>query len=87
MEAASCARPVIAFDVPGCREIVKEGINGFLVSFGDQLGLEKTIMKLIKDTDLCIQMGKKGREMVEAEFSDEKINAATFEIWKETLKC
>lgn len=87
MEAASCARPVIAFDVPGCREIVKEGINGFLVSFGDQLGLEKAIMKLINNTDLCIQMGKKGREMVEAEFSDEKINAATFEIWKETLKC
>ena len=29
LEAASCARPTVAFNVPGCREIVRDGINGF----------------------------------------------------------
>ena len=83
LEAASCERPTVAFNVPGCREIVRDGINGFLVSFGDETALEKAIVTLINDRSLCARMGAKGREIVEQAFSSEIINAKTFAIWNE----
>lgn len=83
LEAASCARPIVAFDVSGCREIVRDGVNGFLVNFGDETALETAIVTLIKDKSLCKKMGVNGREIVEQEFSGEMINAQTFGIWNE----
>ncbi len=83
LEGASCARPVVAFDVPGCREIVRDGINGFLVNFGDETALEKAIVTLVNDRSLRVKMGAKGREIVEQEFSSEIINEQTFAIWNE----
>ena len=83
LEAASCARPIVAFDVSGCREIVRDGVNGFLVNFGDETALETAIVTLIKDRSLCKKMGVNGREIVEQEFSGEMINAQTFGIWNE----
>ena len=83
LEAASCARPTVAFNVPGSREIVHDGINGFLVSFGDEAALEKAVVNLISDRSLCTKMGAKGREIVEQAFSGEIINAQTFAIWNE----
>ena len=85
LEAASCARPVIAFDVAGSREIVKDGKNGFLVPFKDQNRLEAALITLITDRQLCKKMGRAGRKMVEAEFSDRHINRQTFDIWDEVL--
>lgn len=85
LEAASCARPVVAFDVPGCREIVRDGINGFLVPFGDETALELALIKLIQDTKLCAKLGKAGRKIVESEFSHNIIAAETFAVWDEVL--
>ena len=85
LEAASCARPVVAFDVAGSREIVQDGKNGFLVPFRDQMQLEQALMTLITDKALSIRMGKAGRKLVEAEFSDRHINRQTFDIWNEVL--
>ena len=87
MEAASCGRPVIAFDVPGSREIVQDGVNGFLVPFQDQNSLENALLNLIHNRALCTEMGREGRKLVEEEFSDARINQQTFNIWAEVLKC
>jgi glycosyltransferase involved in cell wall biosynthesis len=75
----------VAFDVPGCREIVRDGINGFLVPFGDETTLELALIKLIQDSKLCAEMGKAGRKIVEAEFSQNIIAAETFSVWDEVL--
>lgn len=85
LEGASCARPVVAFDVPGCREIVRNGINGFLIPLGDEDGLERALIELIKDVKLCKIMGNAGRKIVEDEFSHEIVAAETFTIWEEVL--
>lgn len=85
LEGASCARPVVAFDVPGCREIVRDGVNGFLLPFGDQAALETALLKLVQDPNLCGRMGKAGRKIVEAEFSQTIIAAETFAVWDEVL--
>lgn len=84
LEAGSSSRPVVAFNVPGCREVVKNKINGFLVKFRNEYALEKALIKLINDKKLCEKMGKNGRKIVEKHFASEIINAQTFKIWNET---
>lgn len=85
LEGVSCARPVVAFDVPGCREIVRDGINGFLVPFGDEAKLEEALIELIQYPKLCARMGKAGRKIVETEFSQKIIAAETFAVWDEVI--
>lgn len=45
LEAAACARPIIASDVAGCREVVKDGVNGFLVPARDAAALAHAIIR------------------------------------------
>lgn len=85
LEAASCSRPAVAFNVPGCREVIENKVNGFLVEFGNENELEKVLIKLINNKKLCDQMGKNGRNIVEREFSSKIINTQTFNIWKEII--
>ena len=85
LEAASSARPVVAFDVPGCRESVRDGINGRLLAFGDEGELEAVLIELIADAKLCTIMGKAGRRIVEAEFSQNIVASETFAVWDEVL--
>ena len=85
LEAGSCSRPVVAFDVPGCREVVNNEINGFLVEFGNENELESALVKLIVNNKLCMKMGKKGRQIAITQFSSTIINTQTFEIWDEVI--
>ncbi len=85
LEAASCGRPIVAYDVPGCREIVKDGYNGFLVEPKSVTCLVKAIAKLLNDYDLCVQMGKNGRKLVKKHFTQEKIAEETIAVWEEVL--
>ncbi|MDA8881813.1 glycosyltransferase family 4 protein [Alphaproteobacteria bacterium] len=85
LEAASCCRPLVAFDVAGCREIVENNINGKLVEFGNLAELEKSLAELLLDKKKCLEMGLNGRKLVENNFSDTKINAQIFDVWKGML--
>ena len=85
LEAASCSRPTIAFDVPGCREVIQDEVNGFLVEFGNEYKLENLLIKLIKSNKLCNKMGKEGRKIAVTEFSSVIINKQTLNIWNEII--
>lgn len=85
LEAASCARPIVAFDVPGCREVVVDGVNGFLAPFNDMGALAVALEKLLGDADLRRRMGAAGRELVMREFSQEKVATETMRVWSEAL--
>jgi glycosyltransferase involved in cell wall biosynthesis len=85
LEAAACARPVVATDVPGCREIVKDGVNGLLVPPKDPVSLSHAIAKLLQDPSLRAQMGACGREIVLKEFSVDRISRQTLELYRELL--
>ena len=87
LEAASCGRPIITYDVPGCREIVKDGYNGYLVQPKSIDGLVEAIILLINNYKLCVQMGKNGRKLVEKHFTQEKIARETIAVWEEVLAC
>ena len=72
LEACAMGLPVIATNVPGCNDIVKDGINGFLCEPKNSDSLRDAILKLLDmPYEERINMGKKGREQVKEKF-DEK---------------
>jgi len=83
LEAGSCARPTIAFDVPGCNEVIKNRVNGLLIEFKNEKALEIALAELIENKSLCEKLGKEGRKIVEKEFSSSIINSKTFNVWNE----
>lgn len=73
LEAGSMAKPLITTDAVGCREVVENGKNGFLVPIGDANALAQRIAQLSEDRDLQTCFGQASREKVCAEFSTETI--------------
>jgi len=69
LEAAACGRPIVATDVPGCREIARAGLNALLVPPDDAVALADAIAKLAADPALRRSFGEAGRRLVENEFS------------------
>ena len=78
LEAASMARPLIATNVTGCRDIVDDGVNGFLCKVRDGKDLaEKMKMMMNLSASEREEMGAKGREKMIREF-DKKIVVKTY---------
>ena len=82
IEAAAVGRAIVTTDVPGCREVVKDGENGFLVPAKDAKELSIAIQKLINNPKLLTSMGKKSRLMAEQEFSIQQIVEQTLKLYK-----
>jgi glycosyltransferase involved in cell wall biosynthesis len=86
LEAAACGKPLVATAMPGCREIVIPGENGFLVSPGSVTELAAALEKLLSEERLRRDFGKAGRRLVEAHFSQEKVIAETFAVYRRLLE-
>ena len=82
IEAAACARPIVTTDVPGCRDIVIHQENGLLVEAKNASALAESIARLAADPGLRQRMGKRGRQIVEAEFSSYLVNKQTLAVYK-----
>ena len=82
IEAAACGRPIVACDIPGCREITHQGENGLLVPPGDTEALAAALARLIENSDLRRRFGARGRELVEAGFSEDRVVTATLEVYR-----
>jgi glycosyltransferase involved in cell wall biosynthesis len=82
IEAAACGRPIVATDMPGCREIVNDGISGFLVPVKDPVALAEAIRKLVFDPDLRQRMGAQGRKLVEDQFSEQIVVGKTLALYR-----
>lgn len=73
LEAAACGRPLIATDVPGCREIARPNENALLVPVDDPSALAEAIETLMKDRDLRARFGRASRQLAVDEFSSSRI--------------
>jgi glycosyltransferase involved in cell wall biosynthesis len=69
LEAQAMERPVVAYDVGGVREAVRDGEGGFLVKKGDVRGLARRSLELLNDREERIRMGMRGRRYVTEKFS------------------
>jgi glycosyltransferase involved in cell wall biosynthesis len=85
LEAAACGKPLIATDVPGCRDIVTHGVNGLLVPARDTAALAAAIDSLLRDSSRRAVMGVAGREAVTRMFSVEKVAGQVVALYRELL--
>jgi glycosyltransferase involved in cell wall biosynthesis len=85
LEAAACGRPIVATDVPGCREAVIEGQTGFLVPPNDPIALAAAIERLLDDPVLRRRLGQNGRLRVVDHFSGEQIVSETMQVYEKVL--
>lgn len=82
LEAAATGRPIITTNTQGCKEVVCQGVNGFLVPVRDTEALVDALRTLLSNPKLRSSMGMRGREIVMKEFSEEKIVGKTMELYK-----
>ena len=85
LEAAACARPIVAADMPGCREIVRHGENGLLVPAGKLNALADAIAALAGDPAARQRMGAAGRMLAERDFAEEVVTAQTLALYRAML--
>ncbi len=82
LESIAMGLPCVATDVPGCREAVVDGVNGYLVPPRDPLALSQAIERLLGNPDLMQQFGHASRKMAVEQFSSELINEQTLDLYR-----
>ena len=80
MEAASMGLPVIAFDVPGVRDVIVNGETGYLVKFGDVTEMQHKLIKVLNDNHERERLGVNARKRMERFFDKNKIESAYLEL-------
>lgn len=83
LEAAACGLPIVTTDAPGCREVVRDGVNGLLVPVRDAAALAAALEKLIADATLRRRLGEQSRIRAEKEFGMETVIAQTLAAYRE----
>ncbi len=86
LEAAACARPIVASDVPGCREVVRAGETGILVAPRDVEGLAAAIAALAGDPAQRTAMGRAGRALIERDFAEDVVARQTLALYRAALQ-
>ena len=85
LEAAACGRPLVATDVPGCRDIARPDVNAFLVPLDDAEALADAIERLALDPELRAAFGAASRELVERNFSSKRIGRDLVRLYRRLL--
>jgi len=85
LEAAACGRPLIATDVPGCREVVRPGATGILVPPHDVDGLASALAQLAGDPARRAALGRAGRRLVECRFTEAIVASETLALYRAAL--
>ncbi len=85
LEAASCGLPIIATDVPGCREICIENYNGLLVPARSSSHLSSAIERILYDYKIQKKFGNNSIQLVEKKFSDEIISKEFLKLYKSLI--
>jgi glycosyltransferase involved in cell wall biosynthesis len=85
LEAASMGLPIVTTDLPGCREVVEHGVNGFLVPPRDPGALAQAILRLVEGPEMCHRFGRESRQRAVARFDLSKTADQTRLIYRELL--
>jgi len=85
LEAQASARPVVAFDVGGVNEAVRNGETGLLVKRGSSEELADALLKLLSDKALREKMGANGRRFVTKNFTWDICAQKMLNVYREAL--
>lgn len=70
LQAMAFSKPLVATDWVGCREVVRDGVNGYLCPIKDATALADRIQRVLTDSDLARRFGENGRKMIDEEFEE-----------------
>jgi glycosyltransferase involved in cell wall biosynthesis len=85
LEAAACGIPIITTDVPGCREVVRHGVNGFLIPPRNAAALAASVKRLYEEPADRVRMGRAGRETVLSDFDQRIVFEQTYAVYQDLL--
>jgi glycosyltransferase involved in cell wall biosynthesis len=86
LEAASMALPIVGMDVPGSREVIHDGKNGFLIQPGDRAAMSLAIGMLVESQQLRTQFGQCSRQLAVSQFDLGVVAEATRSVYERALK-
>ena len=85
LEYMAAARPVVATDVGGAREAVADGESGWIVRPGDHSAMATRIIELLRNPQRALEMGQRGRRIIEEKFAPEASLARIESLYRELL--
>ncbi|MDH6688324.1 glycosyltransferase involved in cell wall biosynthesis [Bradyrhizobium japonicum] len=85
MEAAGYGIPMIATNVPGCRSVVRDGVDGFLVPLNDPVAAAEAIVRLARDPASRNHMGRMARQQFDERFSRDAVVPKILEIYSRLI--
>lgn len=85
LEAGACAKPLVATDVPGCRDVCVDGKTGLSVPVCDSAALATAISTLLSDPAYAHALGLAARELVRERFTIESIGEQTIAVYRDLL--
>ncbi|MCX7155361.1 MAG: glycosyltransferase family 4 protein [Rhodocyclales bacterium] len=85
IEAAAAGLPIITTDTPGCRDVVEDGVNGYLVPVRDSNALADALRKVLEAPALAARMGAAGRVKALTEFDERLVFDRTVDVYRELL--
>lgn len=83
IEAGASGLPLVTTDVPGCREVVADGVDGLLVPVKSCEALARAIARLHDDPLLCSRLGAAAREKALNEFDEQIVIERTISVYRE----
>lgn len=86
IEALASGRPVVSTDVGGVKDVVEEGVNGYLVALGDSSGLAERLLELARDPEKRAAFGRNGRQQVMRKYSKERLVRDMKALYEEALE-
>lgn len=87
LEGAAMGKPLVSSDVPGCRELVEEGVTGALAKPRDAASLAEAMERIARTpADRLRQFGMAARERVERDFGEEVVLRAYLDVLDEILR-
>jgi glycosyltransferase involved in cell wall biosynthesis len=85
IEAAACALPLVTTDMPGCRDVVTDGVDGLLVPPRDSVALADAIAQLQNDPALAARLGAAARAKALSEFDERIVIDRTIAVYRELI--
>jgi glycosyltransferase involved in cell wall biosynthesis len=85
LQAAASGVPIVATEVGGIPEVVKDGINGCLIPPRDPKAISQAVVKLLSDPEGARRMGAEGKRIVEREYSIESMVEGNLRAYEKVL--
>lgn len=86
LEAAASGCAIVATDIPGCRDIVRPGVTGWLVPPGDADALADVLQQAIERPDLRERYGTAARDRISTDFSTNRVISEVFAIYEDLTR-